>query len=253
MRSAAELERRVHITQIRGAARQGRTPREIADGQHLPLKMVQQVLSPVPDARLSDPVGILRTRTAEPGLPPADVQLYWVGFLTASGRICGQGTSFALIVTLGDRSQAHVDMLMADLTEPHVRHEFCQSSLLGWQLYIRDQTFCRALLPWGISSDMHGDDPSVIDDVPSDLVAPFLRGYVDGNWPARPRRNGLVLNGAEPVLEKIAAMIKRHWRINGAAITPQPPRAQLRFPGRGGDRAFLEHTSAYTTRARGTR
>ena len=113
--------------------------------------MVQQILTPVADARLSDPVPLLRTRVAGPGLPPADVQVYWVGFLTAAARICGQGTSFALIITLGGRSQAYVDTLMADLTEPHVRHEFCQSSLLGWQLYIRDQTLCKALLPWGIS------------------------------------------------------------------------------------------------------
>lgn len=255
MRSAAELERRVHVTQIRGAARKGRSPSEIADHQHLPLKMVQQILSPVADARLSDPVPLLRTRVAEPGLPPADVQVYWVGFLTAAARICGQGTSFALIITLGGRSQAYVDTLMADLTEPHVRHEFCQSSLLGWQLYIRDQTLCKALLPWGISSDIHGDDPALLDDVPSDLAAPFLRGYLDGNWPAPPggRRNGVVLHGAEPVLEKIAAMIKRHWRINGTVITPDTPRAHLRFPGRGGDREFLERAYGYTGRSRGSR
>ena len=254
MRSAAELERRVQVAQIRAAARKGRTPREIADEQHLPLKMVQQVLTPVTDGRLSDPVPLLRTGTAADGLPPADVQVYWIGFLTAAGRICGQGTSFALIVTLGDRSKPYVDTLMADLTEPHVRHEFCQSSLLGWQLYIRDQTLCKALLPWGIASDVHGEDPSLLDDVPPDLAAPFLRGYLDGDWPAPTgRRNGLVLHGSEPVLEKIAAMVKRHWRINGATITPQPPRAVLRFPGRGVDRRFLDRTGAYTSRFRGNR
>jgi len=254
MRSAAELERRVHVTQIRGAARKGRTPSEIADVQHLPLKMVQQVLTPVADARLSDPVPLLRTRIAGPGLPPADVQLYWVGFLTAASRICGQGTSFALIITLGGRSQAYVDTLMADLTEPHVRHEFCQSSLLGWQLYIRDQTLCKALLPWGIPSDIHGDDPALLDDVPADLAAPFLRGYLDGNFPMPSgRRNGLVLYGAEPVLARIKTMIRRHWGIDKAVLTPQAPRATLRFPGRGGDREFLDRASSYTGRSRGPR
>ncbi|HEX2715110.1 MAG TPA: hypothetical protein VHM88_23235 [Candidatus Acidoferrales bacterium] len=255
--NAAALEARERTARIRAAARKGKSPAEIAEAFEFPLKMVQQILMPVADARLSDPAQLLNTRVPAPGLPTANVQVYWVGFLTAAGRICGQGASFTLIVTLGDRSQEHVDTFMADLATTQVHHEFCRSSLLGWQFYVRDQSLCKALLPWGIPSDLDGDDPTVLDDLPNEFVAPFLRGYLDGDWAApRPaseaRSNGLVLHGTEAVLTGISVMVHRAWGIKGSVVTARPPRADLRF-NRQSHNAILGHIRAYADRARAQR
>jgi hypothetical protein len=251
--SQALLEVRERNARIRAAARKGKTASEIAEACDTPLKMVQQVLAPIAGARLSDPVHLLNNIDVSTGLPPADIQVYWVGFLTAAGRICGQGRSSALIVTLGHRSQEYMQILIADLATPQVRHEFCRSSLLGWQLYFRDQDLCDALVRWGVPSAVHGDDPTVLDDFPLEFMPPFLRGYLDGNWaPAgvpRPSLNHLVFYGTETVLAGINAMVYRGWRIDPGAVTCRPPRAELRFTPKDG-RVILDHLQTYTTRCR---
>ncbi len=247
------LEVRERNARIRAAARKGNTASEIAEAHGAPLKMVQQMLAPIADARLSDPAHLLNHVAIGAGLPPADIQVYWVGFLAAAGRIVGQGAPSALIVTLGHRSQEYMQVLLADLATPQVRHELCRSSLLGWQLYIRDRSLCDALVRWGISSEVHGDDPTVLDDFPLKFIAPFLRGYLDGNWvtpdTVRSRSQNLVFYGTEGVLIAIDAMIHRGWRIAPGVVTRRPPRAELRF-SRQDERVILEHIQTYRTRAR---
>jgi len=251
--NAAALEARERTTRIRAASRKGKTTGEIAKAYEFPLKMVEQVLAPVADVRLSDPTSLLNNRAVPPGGPSGDVQVYWVGFLTAAGQICGQGASHALIMTLGDRAQQHVDTFMADLATPQVRHEFCRSSLLGWQLYVRDAGLCKVLLRWGVPSELHGDDPALLEDLPKHYIAPFLRGYLDGDWSAlgaRPRFSGLVFRGTEPVLAAINTMIRRGWGSRSGVVTPRTPRAELRF-NRQDAETILNHVHAYTTRSRG--
>lgn len=247
------LELRERTARIRAAARKGKTVKQIADAYDFPLKLVEQVLAPIDGARLSDPARLLNDRVIAGGRPAADIQVYWVGFLMAAGRISGQGASFALIVTLGDRAQKHMEGLMGDLATPPVRQEFCESSLLGWQLYLRDPDLCSALLRWGIPSDRDGDDPSVLDDLPTAFVGPFLRGYLDGSWATggatRTRSRGLVFYGTEAVLAAINAMIQRAWRLGPGVVTPGLPRAELRFK-RQDEPAILERTLSYTTRQR---
>ncbi len=253
--NVGELEARGRITRIRAAARKGKPAPEIADLYQLPLRMVEQVLSPVNDVRLSDPAHLLNARTVAPGLASADVQVYWAGFLTAAGHIYGQGSSLALIVTLGERSQAHVETFMADLTSPGMHCEFCRSSIVGWQLYVRDPNLCKALIAWGIPSDLQGDDPALLDDMPKEFAAPFLRGYLDGEWPVPAvrrdgRRSGLTFRGTGGVLAGINSMVRRCWGINGGIVTPRSSRADLRFPDPQCDREILDHIRTYTSRAR---
>lgn len=238
---------------IRSAARKGKTAVEIAEVLGAPLKMVERMLAPVADARLSDPAHLLNHVSVAAGLPPADIQVYWVGFLSAAGRLCGVGASFALIVTLGHRTREYMQTFLSDLATPQVRHELCRSSLLGWQLYVRDRDLCEVFLRWGISSEVHGDDPTVLDDLPTEFIAPFLRGYLDGNWttPGDPRSpsHRLVLYGTEAVLAGINAMIYRSWQIAPGVVTCRPPRAELRF-SQPDERVLLNQIRTYTTRSR---
>jgi hypothetical protein len=249
----AAVEARERTVRIRAAARKGKTTGEIAEVYGFPLKMVEHILAPIADVRLSDPMLLLNNGAVPPGGPAGDVQVYWVGFLTAAGQICGQGASLALIITLGDRSQEHVDTFMADLATSQVRHEFCRSSLLGWQLYVRDQSLCKVLLRWGVPSGLHGDDPALLDDLPKHYIAPFLRGYLDGDGTApgatQSKSNGLVFRGTEPVLAAINTMIRRGWGTGTGVVTPRQPRSELRF-NRRDEQTILNHIQAYTTRSR---
>jgi hypothetical protein len=247
------LEVRQRTAQIRAAARKGKTAAEIAGTCGAPLKTVEQMLAPVTDARLSDPAHLFNHVGVAAGLVPADVQVYWVGFLTAAGRICGQGASSALIVTLGHSPHAYMNVFLTDLATPQARHELCRSSLLGWQLYVRERYLCEALLRWGIPSEVHGDDPGVLDDLLAEFITPFLRGYLDGNWapagvPRSPAKH-LVFYGTEAVLAGINAMVYRGWRVDPGVVTRRPPRAELRFRPKD-ERVILGHLQAYTTRCR---
>jgi len=252
--NAAALELRERTARIRAAARKGKTTAEIAEAYTFSLRMVEQVLAPVPDVRLSDPAQLLNNRAIAAGLPAAETQVYWVGFLTAAGWIRGQGASCALVVTLGDRSEEYMATFMADLATPQLRHEFCRSSLLGWQLYVRDQNLCKMMVRWGIPSELHGDDPAVLDDLPEEFIAPFLRGYVDGQRAApaaAPRPStGLLFWGTEAVLTAVNAMVHRGWYVESGVVTPRPPRAELRFD-RQDAQAILNHIGTYTARSRG--
>lgn len=251
--TAATLELRERNARIRRAARKGKTTSEIAKTLDVPLKIVEQILAPIADARLSDPAHLLNNGAVAAGHSAADIQVYWVGFLTASGRLRGQGASSTLVVTLGDRSQKHMDVLMEDLATPQVRREFCRSSLLGWELYVRDQSLCNMLLRWGIPSELHGEDPGVLDDLPQAFVAPFLRGYLDGSrttrGASRPRSNAFALYGTEPALTAINTMIRRTWRIESGKVTARPPAAELKF-SRQDEQAILSHLQMYSVRVR---
>ncbi len=252
--SAAELEQREQWAHVRAAARRGKTPAEIAALCHIPLAAVERVLTTVDDPRLSDPTHLLTVRREAPGLRPADVQLYWLGFLTAAGHIWGQGAQFTLVITLGEKSQTHMETFMADLADPCARFEFCHSSLLGWQSYVRDQSLCRALIPWGIPSDLHGDDPTLLDDLPEEFAAPFMHGYVDGNWPTRLTLHDdggtLVLEGAPATLAGINGLVQRCWGVPPGVITEAASRAELHFSDPHASRMIRSRASAHTTRTR---
>src|SRR5579885_1296126 len=158
-------EARAQIAAIRAAARKGWAATEIAERCQFSITVVNRVLAPANHARLSDPAELLSARAP------------------SAGRILGQGPSMAIVVTLGDRADVHMMRFMQEITGPGVRQEYCESSLLGWQAYVREPSLCKALMPWGIPSDAHGEDPALLDDIPEDLAAPFLGGYLDGNWP----------------------------------------------------------------------
>jgi len=202
---------------------------------------------------LSDPVDLIRTGQVGAGKAPADVQLYWYGFLTAAGQIMGQGTSLTLVVTLGEEPPDSIDALPVDLMSGHMRCEFCRSSIVGWQGYLRDQALCKALVPWGIPSDLYGDDPGVLDDLPEEFVTPYLRGYMDGDRVSRRsphsrRDGGFTLRGTPAVLVGINAIIQKCWNVSGGVVTQGHRRAELRFADPGASRIIHHRLNSVASR-----
>src|SRR5579872_921516 len=245
-------EKRAEIMAIRAAARRGLAPTAIAEFYELPLVDVTRALAPATHGRVTDPVSLLNTQVAAPGHTHADVQLYWVGFLTAAGWISGQGSSMALVVTLGDRAESHVARLMDDMAESRLRPEYCESSLLGWQVYVREPMLCKALLPWGVPSITYGDDPALLNDLPNQFAVTFLCGYLDGNWPgtAFSRRGRLVLNGTVGVLSAVSRTLRTCWGISEGRITASATRARLDYPSLQIDQQVRDRAQTYTLRKR---
>jgi hypothetical protein len=198
---------------------------------------------------------LLRGNHQVPGTAPADVQLYWLGFLMAAGHIWGQGSSLALVVTLGEESREYMATFMADITTDRIYCEFCYSSTVGWQVYLRNQGLCKALFPWGIPSDLHGDDSALLDDLPKEFAVPFIRGYVDGNRPSirssdRLRTDRFTVHGTPAVLARINSMVRRHWGISGGVVTSRKERAELQFSDPEACRTIHRHLNTHTSRIR---
>jgi hypothetical protein len=250
-----DLEWRERTAKIRAAARKGKRSAEIAKLYQLPVAAVERVLTPAGHARLSDPVQLLLSQQEEPGMAPADVQMYWVGFLTAAGRIWGQGSSLTLVVTLGEGSREYVEPFIADLVTDHIRCELCHSSAVGWQAYLRDQHLCKALFPWGIPSDLQGDDAALLEDLPREFAVPFIRGYVDGNWPSpqsshRWSEDGFTLRGTPAILAGINSMVVKYWGVAEGMVTRLQDRAELRFSDPEACRAIHRRLNTYGSRVR---
>jgi hypothetical protein len=173
----------------------------------------------------------------------------------AAGHIWGQGTSLTLVVTLGERSRACIESLIADLGTGHLRCEFCYSSIVGWQAYLRDPSLCKALFPWGVPSDLHGDDSALLDDLPREFAVPFICGYADGNWPFTHSLRGVskksfTVQGTPVVLARINSMLKRYWEVPGGAVIPRQERAELQFSDPGACRAIYSQLNTYVSRVR---
>lgn len=249
------LEWRKRTAGFRSAARNGKSTEEIAELAQLPIAAVQRVLAPINHPRISDPVHLLRGHTMVPGTAPADVQLYWLGFLMIAGHIWGQGSSLALVVTLGEESRDYIATFVADITTDRIYCEFCYSSTVGWQVYLRDQGLCKALFPWGIPSDLHGDDSALLDDLPREFAIPFMRGYVDGNRSFasssdRVRGDRFAVHGTPAILARINSMVQKYWGVSGRIVTSRHERAELRFSDPQACRTIQSQLNTYTSRSR---
>lgn len=236
-------EWQARIRDVRAASRRGKSPAEIAMVSGLPAAAVQKILAPTDHPWLSTPGDLLRTGKARVGQIAGDVQLYWIGFFTAAGYIRGQGPSLTLIVTLGEEGRGRIDALKTELMMGRNHCELCHSSLAGWQAYFRDASLCHALMPWGIPSDLYGEDPALLEDLPEQLFLPFMRGYMEGAKLARRpptdrHTEGFTILGTAAVLGGLNIVIQRLWGIRNGLITHVGKDAALHFPGRVARAAF---------------
>ena len=236
-------EWQARVRHIRAAGRRGESPVHIASVSGFPTASVKKILAPAAHAQLSDPGDLLRTGQVRDGQTPADVQLYWVGFFTATGYIRGQGSALTLVVTLGENGRERIEALEAELTMGRSHCEICHSSLAGWQAYFRDPILCHALIPWGIPSDLYGEDPALLEDLPEGLFLSFIRGYIEGDKlgrrPPAPRHPaGFTIRGTPAVLGSLNTLIQRYWGITSGFITQVGDDAVLQFPLREARGAF---------------
>jgi hypothetical protein len=166
-------------------------------------------------------------------LPPnAAVQIYWLGYIAASGRVFGQNNLSTLILAIHPDDVAHIQTLLADLVIGHPRCEFAESSLDGRQAYVRDRSLAEVLLQWGIGTST--EDGSIpIEFIPSALWPDFVRGYLEGSRrcppfggqgtraprvPGVPRT--LTLVGNKPLVEGLSRELQSACGITGGTVAP---------------------------------
>ena len=206
----------------------GLTPSEIAAKHDLPATTIQGFLRSTAQAcALLSPYDLQRN-----ALPAnAAVQVYWLGFIAASGRVFGQNNLSTLVLAIHPDDAAHIQTLLQDLIIGHATCEFADSSLDGRQVYVRDRQLAERLLQWGISA-MPAEGSIPLEFIPRSLVSDFVRGYLEGSRHSPPfggvRRRvpsprsmrALALVGHMPLIEGLSRLLQSVCGIGRGAVAP---------------------------------
>jgi hypothetical protein len=150
---------------------------EIAAKHNLTSIMVRALLRPAGQTgRMCTPFQL-----GQGELPPnAAVQVYWLGYIAAAGRVFGHGTLWTLVLAIHPDDEPHIKALLDDLVVGHAAVEYADSSLEGRQVYIRDRELVETLLAWGLGAPSEHDS-TPLEFIPHQLVSDFVRGYLEGS------------------------------------------------------------------------
>ncbi|OLC28866.1 MAG: hypothetical protein AUH31_07975 [Armatimonadetes bacterium 13_1_40CM_64_14] len=101
------------------------------------------------DERLLNPFHLRKSTVRAQGA----TQLYWLGYIAASGRVFLQGAAPTLVLTVDRRDVNHVLTLVEDLCAGHPTCEWCESNHDGLQAYIRDRELTQMLAEYTSRED----------------------------------------------------------------------------------------------------
>jgi hypothetical protein len=192
----------------------GLSPAAIAAKHGLPLSAVTAIVRRRSDDRLPTPFHLREHARRGQGA----VQLYWVGYIAAAGRLFPQGPAPTLVLTVDPHDTAHVAALVDDLCVGHPTCEWCESSRDGLQAYIRDRDLGRMLADWGIPEDpADGSVPVAL--IPTALLDHFVRGYLEGGGRLRAgRRPAVSLTGPPQFVADLRRALARHAGVGGGTV-----------------------------------
>jgi AcrR family transcriptional regulator len=221
----------------------GLSAEEIAAKHNLPAPTVYRYLR-----SLHQPCGLRRPYDYGTAPLPDDaaVQIYWLGYVAACGRVVGQGNAATLVLAIHPHDEPHVQLLVADLVRGHARMEFADSSLEGRQAYVRDPVLAEVLAQWGLAGSLAAASVT-LDYVPAALVFDFVRGYLEGSRRAPPfggpramplppgRTTRLAVVGPPPLVESLRRVL-RACGVGGGELEPARPSGlvALSFPPAAG-------------------
>lgn len=213
---------------------------EIAAKHDLPAATVLGFLRPTGGA-----CALVSPYDLQQGALPANAsaQVYWLGFIAASGRVHGHNNICTLVLAIHPNDAIHIQTLLQDLVVGHVTCEFADSNLSGRQAYVRDRQLAEMLLQWGISSaPEEGSIP--LEFIPRALLPDFVRGYLEGSRHGTPfggthRRvpsprslRSLSLVGPASLVRELNRVLQSACGVRGGVVSPfgQLDLAQLVFP-----------------------
>jgi len=168
------------------------------------------------------------------------IPLYWLGFITASGRVYHRTAAHPLVLSLDDEDLEHVRTLVADLLRTHPTYEFCYSSRDGRQAYIRERDLGEAVTHWGVTTDPR-EAALPVDYIPGAALPHFVRGLIEGqmlqppfggrkraNPHPSPRVRRVTIPGSPRFLETLRRRLRESSpAINGEVVTTNAPSAAL--------------------------
>ncbi|MDR7521959.1 MAG: hypothetical protein QN168_05790 [Armatimonadota bacterium] len=220
----------------------GLTASEIAVKHGLSPMTVLGVLRPT-----SHPEALRNPYVFHSGALPtnAALQMYWLGYIAAGGRVAGQHLLSTLVLAIHPQDTEHVQWLLKDLGMGRVRCEVVESSLEGRQVYIRDRSLAETLLQWGIAAAPNeGSVP--VEFIPRALVPDFVRGYLEGSRrtppfggtravaPSPRSLRSLALAGPLPLMEGLNQALQAICGVRTGTLGPSGHRGltQLTFSRR---------------------
>jgi hypothetical protein len=160
----------------------GLTTAEIAAKHDLSAITVQTLLRAAGQGcGLTNPYGFRRG----PLPSNAAVQMYWLGYIAACGRVFGQGAQWTLMLAIHPDDEGHIHTLLRDLVVGHARIEFADSNLDGRQAYVRERQLVEMLLQWGIAAAPEVGSIS-LEFMPPALASDLVRGFLEGSRLAPP-------------------------------------------------------------------
>lgn len=160
----------------------------------------------------------------------AAVQVYWLGYIAANGRVFGQNNFSTLVLAIHPDDTPHIQTLLDDLVIGHPRCEFAESSLEGRQAYVRDRSLAEVLLQWGIAATP--EDGSIPTEFIPPLFPDFVRGYLEGSRTSPPfggvhsgtralrLPHALTLVGHKTLVEGLSRALESVCGIGGGTVTP---------------------------------
>jgi len=165
----------------------GLSPSQIGVRHNLPPVAIQQFFRPRPNTTLPTPFELTKSQKS----PSLAIPLYWLGFITASGRVYFRSDQRTVVLSLDSGDLEFAQLMVRDLLRTHASYELCLSSHDGHQAYIRDRDMGEALLHWGVTTDPR-ETGLPVDYIPGVMLAHFLRGLVEGqvHFPPFGGRNG---------------------------------------------------------------
>ncbi len=260
MPKARRLPRRdpLRLFQIQSDFAAGLAVADIAVKHELPLPAVLQVIrSHRSQNGLLDPFQLTQ---GSPQLRNA-TQMYWLGYIAASGHLFQQGPVPTLVLDVDRRDIAHIHMLVEDLCTGRPSCEFCESSQNGLQAYLRDRELGHLLTQWGVPGvdPIEGSVP--ISLIPGSLLSHFLRGYMEGGHltppfglKVSPASLGAVRTvafiGPQEFVTALSEALRKHLSIGASAGTVTARRDGLRTLAYRGNAAKQTVQFAYRNATR---
>lgn len=187
---------------------------------------------------------VLPTVTRPSTVPerPSAAQLYWLGYVSASGRVYAQRSTPALVLDIDLRDLEHVNRIGEDFGDSRIHCELCPSSLNGLQGYIRNREFGKFLVQWGVPGAGENGASVAVGLIPSSLLPHFVRGYIEGGHETPPFGGKMTptilasirtvaLMGSEEFLARLSEALQRYAGVPAGTMTRRNRRCLLTYRG----------------------
>lgn len=164
-----------------------------------------------------------------------ELSCYWAGFIAADGNIRQpkQNERFGLQITLSQKDESQLSQFLSDIESSHKIYKTNRGEC---HIHVRSNKLCLDLLDNFNITPRKTLTYTPVNNIPSELVRHFIRGYIDGDGSFKNTKNDcarLEILGTRPTLEFIHNYLKDSVGVNPLVkIRPCKRVFSLQFGGR---------------------